>query len=345
MSFPWAARKLFYRQAASQISNGRALTEVLEDFRERAIRRKRKKIAERVHQIYRLVRDGKTLVMAMDGDLTDLERSILDSGERAGKIPQAMELILDLRDRMTRIRHKVQASLFAPSIYLLSLYAVLVTIGIYVIPQFAETAPVSKWTGWAKVMYYMGAVATSWYTPIILVVMVAFAAWIIWLLPRWSGESRVFCDKHVFPFTAYRELTGFSWVLSFIALLRAGVPDVDALENQIKMASPWLVSRLRPIQSGLRDGLNMADALRRSGYEFPSLDLIDEIGAYVAFPDFAEKIEKVSREYADTLERKLMWTSAVTGSVFSGLMFLSFIVIQLGSNAVGSVISTNMGIH
>lgn len=343
MRFSWRFRKQFYEVASAQLDNGRPLTDVLKDFSERAQRRGRKALAEHVYQVYRLVRDGKTLVEAMGKDLSDLERSVLDTGERAGDLSASMSMILDVRERTGRLRQKMQSSFFSPAVYMVTLYITLFMIGDYVVPQFANAVPVSRWTDWAYVMYLMGEVATSWVAPVTLIVLVSLAGWVTWLLPRWTGDNRVFFDKYIIPFTLYREISGYTWISSFVALMRAGVPDVDALETQIKTANPWLASRLRPIQAALRDGLDLGAALRRSGYEFPSQDMIDEIAAYAAYRDFAVKIDKVCRTYADVLERQVMIKAAIVAGVFSLFMYLAFVLIQLGSNTISSMVSTSMG--
>ena len=339
----WPVRRQLYQQASSQLDNEREITQVLADFRDRLQRRGRRKAAEAAHEVYRKVLDGKPLTLALGRNLSDLERSVLDSGEAAGQLADAMRLVIDVRERTARIRRKLQASFFAPTVYLLSLYAALFVIGSYVVPQFTAIAPVDRWTGWAYAMYVLGQLAVGWIGPVIFGTLAVVAGVSVWALPRWAGTGRVFLDRHVFPYTAYREVTGFAWLVSFAALLRAGVPDIDAIASQIKTASPWLASRLRPVHARVKNGMDLATALRASGHGFPSADLTDEIGAYVDFPDFAQKIEVVARQYADTLERDLMLKGAVLGGIFVGLMFVAFVVLQLGANSVSSVITSSVG--
>jgi type II secretory pathway component PulF len=343
----WTVRKRLYQQASSQLDNGKTLTQILEDFRDRLLRRGRKKTAEAVHQVYRRVVDGETLMSAMRESLTDLERSILSSGEQAGQLANAMRLVLDVRNLTLRMRRALQASFFAPAVYMASLYVVLFVIGYYIVPQFTGAVPVSKWTGWAYFMYVLGELAVGWYAPVLIVLMIAAISVTWWALPRWTGTAktpgRKFFDKYVFPFNVYREVTGFAWLVSFTTLIRAGVADTEALRGQISTASPWMASRLLPIQSGLRNGLDMAAAMRFSSYDFPSLDLIDEVGAYVGYSNFPEKIEAVSKEYANTLERSLIFKGAIVSAAFTGVMFLLMAALQLGANEISSILSSSMG--
>ncbi|UIF89232.1 type II secretion system F family protein [Cupriavidus sp. UYPR2.512] len=338
----WAMRRRLYQQASSQLENGLTLAQVIEDFRERQARRGRKRAAEAAHEVSRQVRDGKTLMAAMGTSLSDLERSVLDAGEKAGQLPDAMRLVLDVRELTTRLRQKLQASFFAPAVYLVTLYVVLLLIGGYIVPQFTDVLSIDKWTGWAYAMYGMGQLAVGWPAPVIFGSLGAYAGWSWWALPRWAGPGRRFFDQHVFPFTVYREITGFSWLMSFVALLRAKVPDIAALEGQIGTASPWLASRLRPIRLGLADGLDLAEAMRQTGNGFPSLDLIDEIGAYAGFDDFTEKITVAVRQNAEVIERQLLAKGMVMSATFTGLMFLAFVVLQLGSNSLSEILTSSM---
>jgi type II secretory pathway component PulF len=347
----WGVRRRLYQQAAAQIENGKAITQVLEDFNERLKRRGRTRSAAIIHGIYEQLCKGDTLVVAMGGGLGDLERSILASGEEAGQLPHVMRLVVDIRERTTRMRRQLASTFFAPSVYLLAFYAVLFIIGDEVVPQFTMISSVDSWTGWAYALYAMGQVATGWTGPVVLACTLGLAAVTFRSLPRWTGmgmgltsiPGRAFCDAHVFPFTACRDVAGFAWLLSFTALLRAGVPDIAALASQIETASPWLASRLRPVETGLRHGLDLAAAMRRSGLGFPSPDLIDEIGAYVGYPDFAEKIDAIARAYAVTLERELILKGLVFSIAFSLVMFSAFMVLQLGANSISSTLMSSVG--
>ncbi|MCW5181824.1 type II secretion system F family protein [Burkholderia cenocepacia] len=339
----WSMRKRFFQQASSQLKNDRELTQVIEDFRDRQRRRGKAREADAVHQIWRKVVDGATLVAAMNGSLTDLERTLLGAGEKSGELAKAMELIIEVREITDRMTLAIIGSFFAPTVYLLSLYAVLFMFGTVIVPEFAAAAPVSKWTGWAYAMYIMGQIAVGWFAPLALALLVGIGSLAVWALPRWTGPGRAFFDDYVFPFTTYREIAGFSWLVAYATLDGSGIPDTIAIESQIENASPWLQSRLRPIHAGLRNGLNMAVAMRRSGYDFPSVDLIDEVAAYVGYSNFAEMIQSVCRQYAKTMERRLTFKGYVFAAIFSGMMFLIMAVLQLGANELSNIIASSMG--
>lgn len=346
MAIGWATRRKFYEQAANQLENGRGLTEILINFKERLERRGRKKSAAIFHEILNRVRDGDKLSVAMGRSLDDLERDVLAASDKSGRVAKSMRLILEVRERTTRMRRAIQSSLFAPAVYATALYAVLAVIGLKLVPEFVDTLPINRWTGWAYVLYVMGSFATGWFGPmfVALLLLLIAAGWRA--APRWTGTKvpgRAFCDAYVLGFTEYKEMRGFGWLMAYTALLQTGISDTEALASQIAVASPWLASRLEPIRAGLKNGLKLDAAMRRSGYAFPSQDLIDEIGAYVDFKDFAAKIEVVALKYADDLERKIKLKGVVTGFAFSGLMFIAFVIVQLGANDISSILSSSIG--
>ncbi|WP_321943707.1 type II secretion system F family protein [Paraburkholderia tropica] len=340
---PWSIRQRFYEQASSQLGNGLGITEVLSAFRRQLLRRARRRAARAFDLVQRRMIDGATFTQAMGESLSNLERGVLAAGEHVSNLPGAMRLLLDVREMTDNIRRRLQSTLFSPLTYLVAFWMVLFTLGHSVIPQLAQAVPTSNWTGWAAVLDVLGRFATGWYGPAVLGVFLVTAL-VIWLsLPGWTGRGRRFCDRWLLPWIVYREINGFVWLISYGALVRAGVTNTAALEGQIGYGSPWLASRLRPVRAGLRDGLRMDEAMRQSRLGFPSDELIDEIGAYVDYPDFAEKIEMVARQYAKTLERRLLFRGMVVSAVFAGCMYFAFLVLQLGSNEISSLINTSVG--
>ena len=335
--FPWPLRRLFYLQASTQIENGLTMTGVLEDFKDRMKRRHRKGAVKVADEVLKKLRDGGKLADALKPYVSDIELSLLGAGEQAGNVPRALKAIVETKDREKRIYGKLKSSMASPAIYFVTGFLTLWFIGAKTIPQFAELVPVEKWQGWAKLMYWMGAFATGWGMVFSLGSMVLMGFGLAKILPRWTGPTRDIFDRNVFPFTVYREANGFTWITAFVSMIRSGMVDTIAIEEQIKMSKPWLASQLVPIKSSLRNGENLFTAISKNKSNFPSPELIDEIKAYAAFPDFAEKISIVVNTYTESFEKRLMSMGTMIGAVFSGGMFFMFIVIQLGANDLSSM--------
>lgn len=338
----WKLRKQFYERASSQMPQGISLERALVRFRDALMRRKKHRAARAIDTVSMRVKNGDTLVTAFGPTLTDLERTVLEAGARSGSIVESMQLVLNVRSMIDRIFWKLVAGFLPSFVYLFALYKVLQFIGSDVVPGFASTLPADKWTGWAKVLYLMGYFATSWAMPVAVLCLLVFSLWCVWALPNWTGRGRSFFDRWVFPFPLYREITGFAWFLSFLALQRAKIPEVDALSKQIHTGSAWLASRLEAIQDEVRNGFDLAAAMERTGQGFPSVDLIDDIGEYGGFEDSTEKLATAAHAHAHTLERKVLMIGGGLALSLSLLVYAAMFVMQFASNSLSSALTSTM---
>lgn len=337
-------RHALYTHVASQIENGLPLIETLENFGKRMTRKGQKKNAEAIGEITRAVRNGKTLANALGQEIPNSERSIISASEETGGLVEGLKLILKMKARETRIRRAVGSAMLSPVVNGLSLWGCLWVIGAMLNPQFLEAVPLSRWTGWAYVMYLMGEAAVSWWGLVFWGVL--FSALILAYVKRdkWVGRSRNFADKWIFPVTLFREVDGFVWLMTFVGMLQARVPDTNALQLQIAVASPYVKSRLRPVLARMRNGMDLPHALRATGYGFPSEDLIDEIGAYAGFTSFAAKVAEVGEKYAEAMEMRLLILTGAITFLFTILVFLAMGVVQLGANELQSAVMSTYGI-
>jgi hypothetical protein len=343
----WLLRKQFYEQAANDLEHKRGIEASLYDYQDRLEQKRKPAEAEIIRQIYRMVTDGDTLVSAFEKSgvkLSHFERGLIAGGEEAGTLPLCMRLILDVRGVTSNLQLKMFAAVFTPMIYVVALYLTLFIVGFWVTPSFEGSVPPSRWTGWAYLLYVMGQLAVGPVAPIIATVLIGVSIWAGRALPRWTGPHREFFDRHIFPFNVYKQVEGLAWVMAFAAMRMAKIGEREALTSQIQFASPWLRSRLRPIRGGLTGhGVDLAKAMTLSGHQFPSIDMISEISAYVQYKNFPEVIDKTARDYVKRLERELIWKAVAFGILFQLVTFALSGVIGLGSTAVIQQVAT--GLH
>lgn len=141
-------------------------------------------------------------------------------------------------------------------------------------------------------------------------------------------------ERHLFVFRYYRELQGTTWLLGFVAQVKAGVPQANALAQQIRHASPWLASRLRPVYRSLIEGERLGDALRKSKLDFPSPDLIERIGRLDGGEGGVERMELLATEHAAKLEKRLRTLVTILGYASLGLMLSVMGLVQIASNGL-----------
>lgn len=363
---PWKLRKVLYERAIAQMENRLSLERVLTKFRKALARRNKHRAAAAIENVERRVQNGDTLVTAMGNSITGIERTVLSAGVRSGTVAQSMQLILNVREMVERIGFRLMVG-FAPAlVYSYALYKVLRFIGMDVIPEFETSLPAERWTGWARVLYLMGHAASGVALPMLAWSIAGYSIWCVWALPSWAGKGRTFFDNWVFPFPLYREITGFVWLLSFLALQRAKVDPVSALVTQIRTASPWLASRLDPLRDMLEDGDTLSVAMQKAGHGFPSEDLIDDIGEYGDFASSAAKLEnsdvanstakpdgseatdptsrlqKAAEAHSRHLERKVLFIGGGMAFALSLLVYAAMFIMQLASNSLSAGLTAAM---
>ncbi|MCA8355595.1 type II secretion system F family protein [Burkholderia cepacia] len=330
----WRLRRQYYEQVAPQIELGLSPITTTENMAVRLDRRgwleRRKAVA------FRLVRErlenGEPLAEALGDDLPPFERSALAAGERAGRVQNAMRLIVEIGDMTGRMREQLWARMGAPFVLTISLYATLLLIGLMIVPSFEQIYPSSRWQGWASAMAWLGNFSTGWGLPVMTAMVLAVAGATWYSLPRWTGSLRMRVDAFLFPYSLYRELEGFGWLLAYSALIRAGVSEINALRGQIDEATPWLRSRLEPVLLEVEDGRDLGSALLLAGNGFPSEDLIDEIEAHSQLSGFSDRIEPIAREYARRLEKRMKALASFLSAIAGSATVAAMIVLQLGAN-------------
>ena len=358
-----AVRFDLYQHLAGQIGNGRALLPSVEDFLGRLERRGKKRAANVLRDIVRRIMDGQSLSQSLASWSAAEELLIIASGDQSGDLPKALTLAVDANERTARIRRMIVGELTAPAVYVISLWAMLYVVGAHVVPQLAVLLPPDKWSGTAYLLYLMGVMSTGWQAVLTPVAAIALVGAAFWSLPRWTGKGRI-AAEHVAPWSVYRDLQGYTWLLSFTALLRAGMDNVSVLKRQRQHASPWLAQRLDAARRHMENGWNLGEALagRRirketaasaapsgarhpatGGFGFPNPDMIDDIAAFVDYPDFPEKITVVAAAWADRLERRVAGLGKILNLGATMGMAFVFIIVQVGANEISSQLSSSLG--
>lgn len=310
VAFAWPVRKGLYEHLAAQISNTIPVETALDSYRKRLQRAKRVSSDKIVADISRRMRDGSTLAAAMSKWIPEDEVGIINSGELSGDIPKALELLVESKDRIAAVVASVKAAMTRPLVYVLAVYAFILALTIFVLPNLQSSLPAEKARGSVVVMYQIAALANSWVAIIPPAVGFIAVNLMVYALPRWRGRYRVRAEQF-FPFSFYRDIQGYAWLMGFTALLRAGMADVQILKQQSDLANPWLKERLRALWLRMEDGRSLPEALLAKGkggmpaFAFPNPNVIDDISSLAGFADFSDRITKVASRWAYELEQSM----------------------------------------
>ena len=320
LSFGWAQRKPLYRHLAIQSMNGVPLERALDSYLPRLWRAHRTYVAGIVATVARRFRDGASLTDALQGFVPQDELAGIRSGEQGGTLPDALTLIIQSEDSVQRVQNAVRRAAFSPAVYVIATFILLWVLGRYVLPDLQSVLPAQRAQGSVAILYFLGDFANSLWAVMPVALGLAGIAWLRWALPNWTHPARLTAE-HFFPFNFYRDTAGFRWLMSFTALLGAGVADVEILQMQARDASPWLGQRLRLFHRAMISGTSPSGATSLSGalltrtkgrrpYGFPNPDIVDDIASFDGFPDFHTNIQALAREWASDLEEKtLLWAS------------------------------------
>jgi len=101
------------------------------------------------------------------------------------------------------------------------------------------------------------------------------------------------------PWAIYRTLIGGTWLITTAALLKAGVRLEDAVRQTAEGADPWLSDRLKAITSGLSRGMNLGESMLRSGYDFPDVDIIDDLMIYSKYSGVDSAMESLAKQWVN----------------------------------------------
>lgn len=349
MAFSWKVREALYRHLAAQVGNGVTIEKALDTFRTRLQRRKKISSDKIIADISRRMRDGSTLANALNQWIPQDEVNVISSGELSGNLPRSLDLVIEAKRRIARVNSALKSSMVSPGIYLVAVYGMIWAIGRYVTPSLEQALPKEKAKGIVYGLYAAGDFANSWWALIPPMLVIILIIMIVRSLPKWVGKNRIVAESF-FPYSFYRDINGYTWLMSFTALLRAGMADVEILKRQITQASPWLKERLYGLWWRMENGKSLTDALLEKGkngmppFGFPNPDIVDDISSLADFPDFPEKIAILATQWSEELEASTLARAKAFGFWMEILMYMVMGVLMVAINSMSTQIGTVAGV-
>lgn len=308
MRFAFSAhvRSRFYEAMASKMENGLDRLTVLKTYRDRAVERKglNSPEASLYGEFTSGIESGASMERVLAPYISPAETMLIEAGEKAGD----QVLVLRLAARLTRLRREIRMVVLKgsaePLVLIAFLYAMLVFIGVYLVPHLAVLSKPSTWQGMAHLLYLLSLFAASagaWLLPIIMLALFVFT---LNRLPYWCGSLRQIFDRRLPPWNIYRIIEGGTWLMSFTALVRSGIGRQEAIAFQSERAKPWLHQRLDAPLTLMREGVDIGKAFQQAGYVFPSQDVIDDIEDHAESQRFDEVLQNVAELWvASSMDR------------------------------------------
>jgi type II secretory pathway component PulF len=294
------ARLRLYRKIGKMLANGLPLLRVLDELELRASsdgRKPHEAEAIVLADWRRVVQNGGMLAEGMEWWIPYAEQMIILAGEQSGRLELALESVAGVVTAGRKIRSAVIGGLAYPAGVFCMVVAYLYIFGVKVIPQFARIVDPSHWQGAARSMYVMSMVVQQWMLPSVVLIVALIAAF--WFsLSRWQRGPRIFLDR-VPPYSIYRLINGCGFLVAFASLQSSGYTVEKALSKLAEKASPWLRVRIEDTIFGVRSGLNAGEALKSSGYRFPSKDIVDDLCIYAEYNGFDAALRTLADEWME----------------------------------------------
>jgi type II secretory pathway component PulF len=346
LAFSWQVREGLYKHLSAQVSNHVTVEAALDKFVIRLARKKKSSSSKIIRDVARRMRDGQSLAQALSDWVPSDEVSIIASGERGGKLSGSLDLVVESKRRVARVNAAIKSALVMPATYAAMVFGMIWAIGRFVTPSLEQALPKDRAEGMVYALYVAGDFANSWW-PLLPLTIVAFLVYIvIRSFPRWTGKSRIAAEKY-FPYSFYRDMQGYTWLMGFTSLLLSGMPDVEILKREKAKASPWLKERLNAYWFRVSNGKSLSDALLAEGangmpaFGFPNPDIVEDIESMSGFHDFSERITNIAMHWAVELESSTLAGAARFGFWMEMVMYavMGFLMVAVNSmgNQLGSV--------
>jgi type II secretory pathway component PulF len=323
------ARLRIYRKIAKMLANGLPLLKVLEELELRASSEGRKPNEPEAIVLAdwrRVVQNGGMLSEAMQWWVPHTEQMIVMAGEQSGRLETALTTVTAVVTSGRRIRAAIAGGLAYPAAVLVMTIGYVFLFGKLVIPRFTSIVSPDRWHGVARSLYTLSQFVQGGmiYCVLLLATLIVL---LFWSMPRWSGRTRVLLDRYP-PYSIYRLIVGSGFLVAFSSLQTAGFTVEKSLTRLAETARPWLRERIDDMLFGVKSGLNVGEAMKNTGYRFPSSEIVDDLCVYAEYKGFADALRTLAEEWmqegVETIEAQMRVVNGV--AIITLALVLSWLI-------------------
>ncbi len=347
LRFGAAARILFYETLRDFVREEVAVYEVIRRIELSASRFKTfpVEVLRAIMESMRGSQRGRdaSLGAALQPWTPSMEASLISAGERMGRVDVALHEAARLLRTRQRIKGILVSKLPYPVILMVMLAGVLMGIGGMMIPLLEQILPRDKWGAVARLMGFL-ADNSLLLTVSMLGGTAAFMIGFMVSASRWTGRFRDVLDRHVLPWTLYRELQGAMALMTISMLTNSGVPMGAAFELLRDNASPWMADHMARIMMRMRSGKSEAFALAGhdgKGTMFSAYTAW-QISLYSANASMATKLRSLSESCSSDVEQAIArFASAVQSLMMilvAGVMVLTYVSYMSVTSSASSMV-------
>ncbi|HIJ38510.1 MAG TPA: hypothetical protein HPP80_06390 [Rhodospirillaceae bacterium] len=254
---------------------------------------------------------------------------IIEAG--AANLAEALDDAARLIDVSRQVAAAVMNALTYPLFLLVLFMGILWVFSEQALPAFAQIKPMAEWTGISAGMAVLAELAHWSLLPMAIGAILGLALfW--WTLPKWTGRLRGLLD-HYIPWSLYRFLRAVSFLMSLSALLRSGLPIIEAIRRLRVSAGPWLAERLDAVLYYLSSGHDLGTALRLAGHGFPDDQLIEDLAIHASIGGLEESLDGIVKEWLALKIEHLNRSAGIIRAL--SMVFLAFSIAIMQLSIIG----------
>ncbi len=348
----WFAKKTFgtkqrirlYRKLSALEKNGVKLNDAIRELKQRADKRsKTEAMAIVLHHVLTGLENGKTLADTLSPFIPVTETMVIQAGEDSGALGKSLSHCVEIIYAAQGMVAAVVQAITYPLILIIMLFCLIFFVGGFAIPKLAMLVDPETWAGSARMLYFIYKITQGTMIYVLIFAVIAGIAFVTWTFPRWTGRLRVYFDL-IPPWSIYRLVTGSGWLLSFSALINAGVGVLDAVQQinaTVANQNKWLSERMEAYAFQIEKGLNPGEALAATGLGFPDREIIDDLTIYASLPDFENVLARMGIEQINEIVASVESIAKLVNAILIILIGMIPLGIIIGTYSVAGSIGQN----
>lgn len=290
--FGAGVRARVWKKLSTQLNNKMRLEESLRMLHGQSVER-RSPLAELYKKMLTVTGDGLPLGAALEGLASQEETTLITSAQSAGRLSEGLELAAKVLTAKADIRKGVLSAIAYPCVLLGVVVVMMVVVSLHVMPQLTLIADPRTWTGAPYLLWLQSEFIASWKGVAFAIGSVCLLAAIFASFSFWTGRLRRIADRFV-PWSLYRLTVGTVWLYTVATRMRAGHQLSQVLADMAEKASPYLREIVVAVLHHSRAGQDFGSALNKSGMNFPSADIVDDLCIYAKMPSFQENMMDIA---------------------------------------------------
>ncbi|MDR5776950.1 MULTISPECIES: type II secretion system F family protein [unclassified Caballeronia] len=280
------------------------------------------------------VDNGRALSFILQQWVPFDEHSTIATGDRGGKVADALMRGAEVIKRKGMMRKALISAVTYPAMLMLSVGGAFYLIATKVMPRLLMSVKPENMDSSVHLLSWLSSFVAD-NGAVVLLLTLAASIGIGLSMPRLTGKTRFFLDKFP-PWSMYRIVQGAIFLYNVGVLLEANVPKKEILEMMLERANPYMAERLDGALLGVKNGLDLGQALRASGFEFPSRDAIAYVSVIGSMEGGEAQLKEFGEDWLDESVDRLATASAIFKQIAILAGGLLIMAIVQGVNALSS---------